>query len=67
MIVFKNLNIFGLNKFKIILFVIIALSASLIEGIGIASFLPLIDYINIENDSSLEEQNNYWIYINQYI
>lgn len=65
MIIFKNLNLFGLNKFKILLFVIIALSASLIEGIGIASFLPLIDYINIENDSSLEEQNNYWIYINQ--
>ena len=65
MIIFKNLNLFGLNKFKILLFVIVALSASLIEGIGIASFLPLIDYINIENDSSLEEQNNYWIYINQ--
>ena len=65
MIIFKNLNLFGLNKFKILLFVIVALSARLIEGIGIASFLPLIDYINIENDSSLEEQNNYWIYINQ--
>ena len=63
MIFFKNLNLFGLNKYKIIIFVFIALIASLIEGIGIASFLPLIDYINNESGIS-NNANNYWIYIN---
>ncbi len=63
MIFFKNLNLFGLNKYKIIIFVFIALVASLIEGIGIASFLPLIDYINSESDITNNE-NNYWVYIN---
>ena len=52
----KRLSLFGLNRWRITVFVMLTITAAFFEGFGITMFLPVLEFIEKDRDVSLLEQ-----------
>lgn len=60
----SHMDDFGLSTARIALFLILALSAALLEGFGIAMFLPVLEYIESgQTPARLAETSGMWRYL----